>query len=85
MPKDPSLYEVWQARQRGNTFATAPVLLRDHVTGAPVHPRSVSLREQEKTALPLSGADVAAMVPPDQVSLHSWVWVWVCGCVWVWV
>jgi hypothetical protein len=38
------------------------ILLRDLDTGAPVHERTQLMRDEEKTYLPLSGAQVASMV-----------------------
>jgi len=71
LPPDPSLYDLWYHKQRAiATLVGTKLLPREVETGVPVHVRSQTLREEEKTYLPLSGAEVASMVPPAKAMGH---------------
>jgi len=71
VPADLSLYDVWLRKEKQYAHLTGnDMLLRDLDTGAPVHHRSMSMRLEEKTFLPLSGAQVASMVPPARAVHH---------------
>jgi hypothetical protein len=67
---DPTLYDVWCARQKKLHGKAHKVLHRDLETGVPVHSRTQFMSDNEKTYIPLSAAELSNIVLPTAALDH---------------